>query len=77
MEEVTGPEPEGPSESTALLSSSVPVTCSPVVQQDLHSHLRIQSCFISELYKWVLKKNEENVLYNSFSIKKTVQDNFF
>lgn len=55
MEEVIGPGPVGPSESTALLNSSVPVNCSPVVQQDQHSSITILSCLISELYKLVLE----------------------
>lgn len=55
MEEVIGPGPVGPSESTALLSSSVLVTCSPVVQQDPHSSITILSCLISELYELVLE----------------------
>jgi len=34
VEEVTGPEPVGPSKFMAPLSSSAPVTCSLVVQQN-------------------------------------------
>lgn len=66
VEEVTDPEPEDPSEFMALHSSSVPVTCSPVVQHTLikkqymgHAAQKIIVCYNSKK-KPLKRKTEED-----------------
>lgn len=57
VEEVIGPGPADPSGSMAPLSSSVPVTCNPVVRQQLICHQRIVM-LVFRIW-WVITFKEE------------------